>query len=205
MNNIIPLPVPIRNITIKKPPDFEVIYPSVELTNKVIENKINQIIINNVNKLIAEQGYASNPNMQIKGSYEIKTNERNILSLILLSYSYAGGAHGYTLIEPLTFDVKTGNVIPFDKLFIEGTPYYEELSEIIKKQIESRQMPILGGFNRLPPDPDFYIADKSLVIFFQLYELAPYAQGFPAFPISLYEIKNLIGEDSILRRMMTFY
>ncbi len=203
--NIIPLPVQINTLSIKRP-NLEIDYPVITgLSNKEIENKVNNEIIKNVNNLIFQQGYIQEPKIDIKGSYEIKTNERNILSLTLLSYSYSGGVHGFTIIKGLTFDIITGEVISFSQLFKKNRPYKEEVSEIIKKEILERKMPILGGFNEILPEQDYYIADKSLVIFFQLYQLSPYAQGFPAFPISLYRIKDLIGDKSILKRMMTFY
>ncbi|WP_368073024.1 RsiV family protein [Virgibacillus salinus] len=53
----------------------------------------------------------------------------------------------------------------------------------------------------MQPDQDFYIADKALVIYFQLYEITPYVFGFPMFPISVYAIKDIINEDGPLGRM----
>ncbi len=202
---MISLPVQIHTLSIKKP-HLEIRYPVViGLADKKIETKINNEIIKTVNYLLLQQGYLQNPNVEIMGSYEIKTNERNILSLILISYGYSGGAHGFTIIKGLTFDMVTGKLVTLKNLFKESSPYKKELSEIIQQQIKERDMFILGGFNEILPEQDYYIADKSLVIFFQLYQLSPYAQGFPSFPISLYRIRDIVGDDSILRRMMTFY
>ncbi len=203
--NMIPLPVQIHTLSMRKP-HLKIRYPMViELTDKRIETKVNNEIIKTVNNLLSQQNHTQNPNIEIMGSYEIKTNERNILSLILISYAYSGGAHGFTIIKGLTFDMTTGKLVSLKDLFKKDIPYKKELSEIIQQQIEERDMFILGGFNEIFPEQDYYIADKSLVIFFQLYQLSPYAQGFPAFPISLYSIRNIVGDDSILRRMMTFY
>ncbi|MFB4475682.1 RsiV family protein, partial [Oceanobacillus caeni] len=56
-------------------------------------------------------------------------------------------------------------------------------------------------FTKIEPNQYFYIADKTLVIYFQLYELAPYAFGFPMFPISVYDIQDIIDEEGPLGRM----
>lgn len=203
--SFIPLPVPISSQLIKRH-NLEVYYPLVTgLSNRFIEIKVNNIISTKVNDLIFKQGYNPNADMEMKGSYEIKTNERNILSLTLINDIYTGGAHSYTVIEALTFDMNTGELVAFEDLFKKGSPYIKELSEIVSEQIKERGIPLLGGFERIEPNQSYYVADKSLVLFYELYEMSPYAQGFPAFPISLYEIKDLIGDKSILRRMTTFY
>ena len=45
------------------------------------------------------------------------------------------------------------------------------------------------------------MADKALVIYFQLYDITPYVFGFPMFPISVYEIQDIIDENGPLGRM----
>ncbi len=203
--SVIPLPVRTRTMYLKKP-NLEVYYPIVEgLNNKMIEQKINDQIFYNVNDLIHKQGYPADPDIEVMGSYEIKTNERNILSIIIINYAYFGGAHGYTIIKPLTFDMTTGNVVALKNLFKEDSAYVEELSSIIKEQIEQRHLYTLGDFKEISSEQEYYLADKSLIVFFQLYQLVPYAQGFPFFPISLYDIRDLNSEQSILRRLLTFY
>lgn len=203
--NFIPLPVQINSMLLQKP-HLEIYYPAITgFSNRQIENKVNSAILKNINELISIQGYSETADMQMQGSYEIKTNERNILSLTLINDMYSGGAHSYTIIKPLTFDMKTGNLVAFEDLFKEGSLYTETLSAIVSKQIKERNIPLLGGFDRIPDNQEYYIADKSLVLLYQLYTLAPYAQGFLAFPISLYKIDHLIGSNSILKRMMTFY
>lgn len=203
--SVIPLPVRTTTMYFEKP-NLEVYYPIVTgLNDKIIEQKINDQIFYHVNDLINKQGYTTDPDVEIMSSYEIKTNERNILSLILVNYAYFGEAHGYTIIKPLTFDMTTGNLLTLNDFFKEDSQYIENISSIIKQQIEERNLYTIADFNQISPDQDFYIADKSLVIFFQLYQLAPYSQGFPYFPISLFDIEYMNSEKSILNRLLTFY
>jgi hypothetical protein len=136
------------------------------------------------------------------GYFEVKTNERHILSITLSVYSYTGGAHGMTVIQSLTFDMTTGKRYSLKELFKPNSNYIERLSALIQNQIKQRNLPVLEPFKRIKPDQDFYIADKSLVIYFQLYELVPYAYGFPYFPISVYEIQDIIVEEGPLGKML---
>lgn len=184
-------------------PRLEVHYPVVSGLNNInVQKKINSNILNLVYQMIKDQGYYENPQTTITGYYEIKTNERGILSIALTNYAFSGGAHGLTIMKSLTFDVETGKLYSLKDLFKDGSNYVDVLSEIIKEQIEERNIPIITEFDKIRPDQDFYIADKALVIYFQLYDLEPYAYGFPQFPISVYEIQDIIKEDGPLGQML---
>lgn len=183
-------------------PRLEVYYPSIGgLENPLVQNNINNAILNLVYQLINEQGYYQNPMTEITGNFEIKTNERGVLSLSLIHYSFSGGAHGMTIMKSLTFDVETGKSYSLNELFKPGSDYVKMLSDIIKVQIKARDIQLLEEFDSIKPDQDYYIADKALVIYFQLYEIAAYVYGILQFPISVYEIQDIIRENSPLDRM----
>jgi hypothetical protein len=201
MDDYIKLPVNISTVRVRKP-RLELYYPKVRgLRDKGIQDRINSRIREAVDELIEAQGYYENPLTEITAYYEIKTNERNVLSLSLINYAFSGGAHGMTLVKSLTFDIDTGKEYELSELFKEGSNYQQILSEIIKKQIEERELPLLGEFEGISPNQAYYIADKSLVIYFALYEISPYYVGLPHFPISIYEIEDIIAEGSPLARM----
>ncbi|QUH20043.1 DUF3298 and DUF4163 domain-containing protein [Alkaliphilus sp. B6464] len=184
-------------------PRLEVYYPVVSgLDNINVQKKINSNILNLVYQMIKDQGYYENPQTTITGYYEIKTNERGILSIALTNYAFSGGAHGLTIMKSLTFDVETGKLYSLKDLFKDGSNYVDVLSAIIEEQIGERDIPLITKFDKIRPDQDFYIADKALVIYFQLYDLEPYAYGFPQFPISVYEIQDIIKEDGPLGQML---
>jgi hypothetical protein len=107
-----------------------------------------------------------------------------------------------TVIKSLTFDTTTGKTYKLAELFKPGSDYIEVLSDIIRLQIKERDIVLLEDFKGIAPDQDYYIADKSLVVYFQLYELTAYAYGIPFFPISVYELQDIIREDGPLGRMI---
>ena len=181
-----------------KDEDFEIDYPQVCcLVNPKAQENINRTIINTIYELIQEQV----PYQEMVGTYELKNNDKGILSIVLINYAFAGGAHGNTIAKALNFDIETGNIYTLAELFKADSDYVKQISDIIKAQIKARELPIINEFKEINPNQDFYIADRCLVIFFQLYEITPYYIGIPYFPISIYELADIINEDGPLERM----
>lgn len=197
-----PLAVTIRSLRLIRP-RLEVYYPAVTgMTNLAVQQRINNAIISLMYKMIADQGYYQNPQTEITGTYELKTNQRGILSLNLIIYAFSGGAHGLTVVKSITTDLATGRIYQLQDLFKPGVDWSKTLADIIRKQIAARDIPLLVDYPGITKNQDFYIGDKALVIYYQLYELAAYVYGILYFPISVYEIANIINEDGPLGKMM---
>lgn len=198
------LPVSIKIIKIRSGVNKEVYYPEVYgLHNQQWQKTINQTIAQHTYQLIHEQtGNMPSTVEQMLGLYEIKNNQRNVLSLTLSNYTYHyHAAHGMTFIRSLTFDLKSKKVYSLPDLFKPGSDYIQRISEHIQAQIKARDIPLIHDFETIKQDQAFYIADKALVVFFQLYELTPYVFGFPMFPISVYDLQDIINENGPLGRM----
>lgn len=194
------LPATVLTRTIQRP-NTTIYYPQLAgLANQQAEKEINRAILQTVQGLIQEQQRVQIPgNTQMQGSYEIKTNERGIFSVTMSNYAYTPQmAHGMTFLGSVTANILTGKLYTLRELFKPGSDYVNVLSANIKRQIQERQIPTLNGFTTIRPDQDFYLADKSLVIYFQLYEITPYFVGFPMFPISVYELEPLMNENGPL-------
>lgn len=190
------LPINIKTYRMSGPM-LNILYPViVELPDSAVQLQINQLIVNEVNRQIHQQGYPQNPK-ELNGYYEIKTTERGVLSLSLYNESYTSNAHRWTLQNSLTFDVQTGKLYSLQDLFVHGVDYVQSLSEIIGKQIKDRRIPLLSEFKGIRPNQEFYIADKALVVYFQLNEITAYVYGFQYFPISVFEIQTIINEQPL--------
>src|SRR5699024_7562007 len=125
MNNQV-LPVSIRTMIMEQHGTM-IYYPQVMgLPNANVEQTINQTIVQLTQMLIQQQYQQQGTNnfTEMIGSFEIKTNERNILSLSLSNYAFAyQHAHGLTLMKSLTFDVQTGKRYQLKDLFKPGSNY----------------------------------------------------------------------------------
>lgn len=199
-------PVAIRTKKLKNTPvQATVYYPVVyNLDSKQAEFKINQTIVKLLNEILVEQNYYSRDLVELIANFEIKNNQRGILSLNLIVYSFTGGAHGMTIVKSLTFNVKNGHAYTLQELFKPNSDYMKSISHIISNDIRKWNVDVLEPFSTIKPDQDFYIADTSLVIYFQLYELTPYYWGFPYFPIAILNLKDIIRNDGPLDKMMSF-
>jgi hypothetical protein len=111
------LPVNIHTEYIKQK-RLKLYYPVIYgLPNKEAERKMNNEILSTVQQLLMTQGFYENPLTEITGHFELKTNEKGVLSLTIINYAYSGGAHGLTRMKGLTFDILTGKNILFLNYF----------------------------------------------------------------------------------------
>lgn len=200
------LPVTISTrAVVKQSPSIRVYYPVVSgLTNKTAEMNINVAIVETLNRMLLDLGYHDQNLVEMQGYFEIKTNERKILSLTLLVYSYTGGAHGFTMIKSLTFNVDTGKNYLLYELFKPDSSYVEKLSAIISRKIKQWNIQLLDEFTKIRHDQDYYLADHSIVIYFQLYEITPYVAGFPYFPIPILDVSDIIEDTGPLGILLPF-
>jgi len=197
-------PVNVKTLRVSEGPNQKVFYPQVEgMKNPQFERFINQTIIQETQELINQQ-IANMPTTvaEMIGLYEMKNNQRQVLSLTISNYTYHyQAAHGMTYIKGLTFDLEKKEACKLSDLFKPGSNYIERISILVDRQIKERDVMVIEDFETIQADQDFYLADKTLVIFFQLYQLAPYAFGFPFFPISVYDIQDILNEDGPLGRL----
>ena len=62
---------------------------------------------------------------------------------------------------------------------------------------EEKDINDIYEFYGIKDNQKFYLEDKRIVIYFDLYDIAPYAAGIPEFPIPIDNIKNKIKEEHI--------
>ena len=97
-------------------------------------------------------------------------------------------------------DLTSGGIFTLKDLFNENSNYKVVIEDEIKKQIiqlnKEQNLPKnstqLYAFNEIKYNQKFYIVDDTIVIFFDLYDIAPYAAGVPEFPITSKNIENQI-------------
>lgn len=198
-------PIATRTITVRAGEDRVVYYPEVVgLQYKAWQSTVNAMIARQAQELIHLQvGEDLSSVTTLLGHYELKNNQRNILSLTQSNYVYHyHAAHGMTVVRSLTFDMAKKRVYTLGQLFKPGSDYVARLSAIVAEQIKQRNIDVLEPFTSISPDQEFYVADKTLVLYYQLYELAPYVYGILYFPISIYEISDIIDQEGPLGILM---
>lgn len=165
--------------------DFE--YPRViGMPDAAAQDSINAAIARRVEEFraAAETGAPGPCTATAMARYAVRHNGDGLLSLTMTFYVYRGGAHGMTYMRGLTFDLATGREYRLPDLVPYAAGGREEIDAAIAAQIKERKLPLLGEFKGVNDNPDFYLdAGGRPVVFFQLYELAPYVYGILEFPL----------------------
>jgi len=128
--------------------------------------------------------------------FELHYLSKEILSFSIVYYSYTLGAHGFTERVSYNFDLESGEKIEIGNLF-EGYDYKKFIDEEIKKQIAiEKELYFNNGedFQSIKEDQTFYIQYDGIVIYFALYEIAPYANGIRYFKIPFNIFRDLTSE-----------
>ncbi|ABO50660.1 conserved hypothetical protein [Desulforamulus reducens MI-1] len=180
----------------------DIIYPQVELTDKEVEKRINQYITQQVNKLIPSEGcdvYA-----EIFGRYEVKFNQKGVLSIILQFYTFPkGAANGLNIQKSINVDLSMGKSYQLYELFQRGKHHKVRLNRIIREQIKEKELVLITEFKGISDTEDYYLTDDALVIYFQQYEYTPRVAGIPEFIIPYYKISDIISENGLISKIIS--
>lgn len=140
--------------------------------------------------------------------YDIDKNNDGILSAHSTVYYYTGGAHGMSYTIPYNYRIEDGRELKLNDLFKEGYDYKKVINEKIKvlrdKMDEEYKAEYIknGGkesdykslffeeFKGIKDDQKFYITNNDIVIYYDHYEIAPYAFGMPKFNIPISSLKE---------------
>ena len=128
--------------------------------------------------------------------YDVTYNKNNILSIPITNYEFTGGAHGMTYLKSYNYNLLTGKEIKLKDIFSKND-YENIINNYISKEIEKNKgLYFIGenGFKGINSNQEFYIEEDGLVVYFQLYDIAPYYVGIPKFKIPWSQFKsNNIG------------
>lgn len=134
--------------------------------------------------------------------YKVSYNKNNILSIPVTMYQFTGGAHGLTDIKSFNYDLSTGKELKLKDLFKENSNYKEVINKHIKDEISKNSGVYFIGkdaFKGISENQNFYIEDGGIVIYFSLYDIAPYSTGIPKFVITWDEIIDYLENPNISR------
>ncbi|NLV86233.1 MAG: DUF3298 and DUF4163 domain-containing protein [Clostridiales bacterium] len=124
-------------------------------------------------------------------NYETAYNQNCHLSLYRDQYEFTGGAHGSTIRASDTWNLSTGKRLCLSQLFSCGKDYKAFLIAKIREQadknmeqdpsiyFEEYKTLICDNFN----ENNFHLSPRGLSIYYQQYEIAPYATGIVTFTI----------------------
>ncbi len=193
--------------------DTTIQYPVIRgLENPSVEDQINSTF-----KALAEQALKEgeknaadlapyleqNPDISWKCKvyfdYQIKYCRNGLLSMVFQNYQYAGGAHGSTVQTAYTFDLSTGKQLQLGDLFKTDAGYVAMISDQVYAQLKDRGLlsALYGKFERIRPDHSFYLTDDGVSVFYQQYEIMPYAAGIQEFSTNFEQLDELLATPEL--------
>ncbi len=182
--------------------------PAIITNNKDVEEKINNIIANKIKELEKESELSVDeikkeinykdrrgsiyPKVNVRIDYEIKYNQNNILSFVLIKEE--GINTTSKDLYTYNFNLESGNEITLEELL--GNNYEDTINKEIRNQIAEREEKdknqlffnendnIDNYFKGISKDQNFYINEnKNPVVVFNKYEIAPGYMGIQEFEI----------------------
>ncbi|WP_127499475.1 WG repeat-containing protein [Paenibacillus glycanilyticus] len=198
-NTVIPLRLPylVREHKYKPNKDYVVYYPAVEgIADHAAQERLNETlkVMSQVKPIPGDEllGYT------YSGDFEVTLFKKNLLEIEMTGYNYpAGAAHGMPTKVYAHIDVSNGDMYTLKDLFKPGSDYVKVLSDIVGEQIKTDPQydyVFPDTYKGIKPDQPFFVTQDALHLYFEPYEIAPYAAGFPEFRIPYSQIMNIIDE-----------
>lgn len=164
-------------------------YPQVSGLPDDVQSKINKVFKDDAEAFAADsEEQASHRDGKVEHMYEfiqsfaVTYNREGILSVVTDKYGYTGGAHGGTFRDGMTFSLKDGKQLGLADVLKAAPDYKQKLDAILKQKTKKVTFDEKGA--GLSETPGFYVSEGGITIFYQQYEIAPYAAGLPTYTIS---------------------
>lgn len=190
--------------TLKYSPDrcMLIYYPQISnmtdsSVEKILNEKLRKVFVGDNPVSLKEDGlYTENINIGFTA-----IDNKDLLILKKAGYYYPiGAAHGTPSMISFHINTKTGRFYKLSDLFKKDAPYLMIITDIINRQIKEKindedSMLIVSEIGEIAPDQQYMVTENGLTVFFQPYEIAAYAAGFPEFEIPFSQIIDLIDTN----------
>lgn len=183
-------------------------FPEVKLKDRAAQNRINMVYVHVANRFYNQaatelynnavedyryrmkNGFPFIP-YEADLKYTVTLNGSCVLSLYFDQYTFTGGAHGGTIRTSDTWDLNTGERIKLRDLFHGEEQCCRAVTEqiFLQADVNMKKDPgiyfdnyrdlILQYFDT----DSFYLTPRAVAVYYQQYEIAPYASGILVFEI----------------------
>lgn len=127
--------------------------------------------------------------------FTVTYNQNCTISLYFDQYEYTGGAHGLTIRYSDTWNLQKSKRMDLSEFFDKSISFREYIKKCIQNQIAvelaTQPAKYFDNYVELVNENfkfnNFYLVDEGIVVYFQQYDMAPYATGIPTFLIPFVE------------------
>ena len=171
-------------------------FPGADALNADIKEKVEaaaEEVRNAARELEGREGFSASLN----SSYQYFHN-KDIASLWINWDNYTGGAHGLYWLDSYTFNTNTGQIYTFPELFQDDSDGLEYVTHKILSEIAEgdyyfeNAADTVAGYNG---NYHFLINGQNLIVYFPLYDIAPYVAGIQSFSFSLDDLGSMLKPE----------
>jgi len=152
-----------------------------------------------MDKELEEENPVANIPSALASDYKVLYNNNSLLSLYFDKYEFLGGAHGVTYRMPFNIDLRDGSELELSDVFKPDSNYKDVIDKAIQAEIaknpEGYFEPEIDGFKGIEDDQFFTLQPDGITIYFQLYDIAPYAAGIPEFKIPFSQFGDMVNPE----------
>jgi len=134
----------------------------------------------------AERPEGLEPEYVLEMDYEVFSPNTQVVSFKFDGYQFTGGAHGIGVLKTMIFDLETGCEYILSDIFRGESAYLQKLSRLSREQLKKEEK--LGDlYDEFMVNPgtapevenfkNFVLTKEGIIIFFEDYQVAPYAAG----------------------------
>ncbi|MFN0107445.1 MAG: DUF3298 and DUF4163 domain-containing protein [Blastocatellia bacterium] len=153
---------------------------------------------------MAKNAEADAPGYSLEVSYHTTFADKNLISLLVWTYSFTGGAHGGSASTTFNYDLNSGRMLKLADLFQPNSGYLKTISAYCITALTKELGDADGEWlrNGAGPKAENYeswnITPDGLQITFDAYQVAAYAFGPQEVIVPYSELKAIIKPDSAL-------
>lgn len=153
----------------------------------------------------ADSASSERPGYSLEVSYHTPYADKNLISLLVWSYQFTGGAHGNSFSTTFNYDLNTGRMLKLADLFQPNSNHLRLISDYCIKTL-TKELGEAADANWLKegagPKADNFkswnITPDGLQITFDAYQVAAYAFGPQEVIIPYSALKAIIKPDGVL-------
>ncbi|WP_179290397.1 WG repeat-containing protein [Shouchella clausii] len=189
-------PYRIQERLYKRGPNYYVYYPQIEgMANQLEQQAINQKLAKQAG--VCDVTEAETKERTFTGDFNVLFFKKHLVVLEIDGYTYPfGAAHGMPTRTFANVDIRNGHDYALSELFKHGRDYAAVLSKLVGEQIQNQADDYFpNAYKGVKSTQPFYVDEHALYLVFDVYELAPYAAGFPTFKIPFAEIEPIIDQS----------
>ncbi len=184
-------------------PHAHILFPQVRGVESETELIINQLIEEQIKGITMMQEWYDEETLFMEVSYEVKLNEKGLISLFFRNFAQIEhAAHPMTIVRSLTVDLNTGEEYELFDYFKNMSGHALKITNFILREVERKEITLIIDLKLIPDNHPYYLCKDGIVIYFQEGEIAPRSYGILEFTIPYTFLQSLFEIECPLERLL---